>query len=122
MAKLAISTVVEQQGRCVHQTSPPGRFAKIMLRIEPKPDSDEVVFVNSASESSDEPELASFYVSGVEKGVREFAGRLGVVQTRVTLIEMKIHPVDSNELSFKLAAIQAMEDAFARFGVPIEGS
>lgn len=117
MSKLTISTVVEQQGKCMQQTGAFGRFAKVTLRLEPRPELPGIEFVNAVTDLPHDPELASYCLSGVEKGIRDFAARNAVGAMRITLIAMSFQPVDSTELSFKLAATQAMEEAFARYGI-----
>jgi elongation factor G len=69
---------------------------------------------SSPSESSADPCRAGFF-PGVEKGIREAAAE-GVLagyplsDFKATLYDGSFHPVDSNELSFKIAASMALKD------------
>ncbi len=61
------------------------------------------------------------YIPAVEKGVREtfdLGGLYGypVVDVAVTVDDGKAHSVDSNEVSFKMAAAQAIRAAMAEAG------
>jgi elongation factor G len=92
------------------QTGGHGQYAKVTLSIEPLPRGSGFEFVNKIVGGV----VPRQYVPAVEDGVRE-ALRDGilahnpVVDIRVSLIDGKEHPVDSSEMSFKLAGSQAMK-------------
>jgi elongation factor G len=104
-----------QQGRYKHQTGGHGMFGDVHLEIEPLP--------RGAGFKFDEKIVGGVvpkqYFPGVEKGVREALerGPLGgfpVVDIRVTLYDGSYHSVDSNEMSFKLAASLAMREGMPK--------
>jgi elongation factor G len=91
------------------QTGGHGQYAKVTLKIEPLPRGTGFQFVNKTVGGS----VPKHYVPAVEDGVHE-ALREGilthneVVDLRVSLVDGKEHPVDSSEMSFKLAGSQAL--------------
>jgi elongation factor G len=94
------------------QTGGHGQYGKVLLDIEPLPRGEDYQFVNAIFGGA----IPKNYIPGVEKGVIE--GRAHgtmasypVVDVKVTIIDGKYHPVDSSELSFKLAARNAFRDA-----------
>jgi hypothetical protein len=112
---------VEQEGRYVRQTSCPGHYAVVTLRLEPYPGPAPVVFVN-ATQTDRDPQR---WHPAVEEGIRQFLAdqaRQGkrVVGTRVVLTHLIDHPIDSRATSFEHAALQAMSQAFETAAVPNE--
>lgn len=101
------STIAEYKHK--KQTGGAGQYGHVFLELEPLPDEEfeftEKVFGGSVPRN--------FYPA-VEKGVREGldAGPLAgfpVVNVRVTLKDGSAHSVDSNEMSFKIAAKEAFK-------------
>jgi len=61
------------------------------------------------------------FIPAVEKGVQETMSTAGVfgypvVDVRVTVFDGKFHPVDSSEMSFKMAASHGFREAMAKAG------
>jgi hypothetical protein len=113
-----VASTVEQEGRCIRQTSCPGHYAVVTLRVEPAPAARSVVFFIAA------PALSSsqHWLPAVEEGVRQFVADQAEQGKRVTgvravLTGLRDHPVDSRARSFELAAAQAMVLAFGEAGV-----
>jgi elongation factor G len=101
----------DHHARHKKQSGGHGQFADIKVKIKPLARGegfrfDEVIHGGSVPKQ---------YIPAVEAGVEEglLAGPLGfpVVDMAVTLYDGMHHPVDSNEMSFKLAGRQAMRDA-----------
>ncbi|NLM18955.1 MAG: elongation factor G, partial [Clostridiaceae bacterium] len=95
---------VEVQGRHKKQSGGSGQFGDVWIRFEPgtedKLEFDEEIFGGAVPKN---------YHPAVEKGLEEACenGVLAgypVVRLKATLYDGSIHPVDSNEISFKLAA------------------
>ena len=95
---------VEVQGRHKKQTGGHGQFGDVKIVFEPGTEEDlefaEAIFGGSVPKN---------YFPAVEKGLQEAIGEgvlagYPVVNLKATLIDGSYHPVDSNELSFKLAA------------------
>ena len=99
-----IRKMVEVQGRHKKQSGGSGQFGEVWIRFEPgtqdELEFDEEIFGGSVPKN---------YHPAVEKGLEE-ASKSGVlagypvVRLKATLYDGSIHPVDSNEMSFILAA------------------
>lgn len=95
------------EGRHKKQTGGHGQFGHVWLEIEPNPGGG-VEFVERVVGGA----VPRQYFPGVEKGVREVAARgplagYPVIDFKATLYDGSFHTVDSDELSFKLAASMA---------------
>jgi elongation factor G len=94
------------------QTGGHGQYGKVLLEIAPLPRGENYQFVNAIFGGA----IPKNYIPGVEKGVLEgmAAGTMAgypVVDVEVKIVDGKYHPVDSSELSFKLAARNAFREA-----------
>ena len=110
------------KGSCEHrevfkkQTGGRGKFADIIVRIEP---ADEgkigLTFINEVKGGN----VPKEFIPAVEKGFQD-AMKNGVLagyaveSLKVTLIDGSFHPVDSDALSFELAARGAFKEACAK--------
>jgi elongation factor G len=89
-----------------------GQYGKVVLEIAPLPRGEKYQFVNAIFGGA----IPKNYIPGVEKGVVEGMAHgtmasYPVVDVEVKVVDGKYHPVDSNELSFKLAARNAFREA-----------
>ena len=97
-------------GRYKKQTGGHGMFGDVWLELEPNPGAG-VEFAEKVVGGS----VPRGFFAGVEKGIREtaaegvFAG-YPLIDFKATLYDGSFHPVDSNELSFKIAASMALKD------------
>jgi elongation factor G len=97
-------------GRYKKQTGGHGMFGDVWIELEPNPGAG-VEFAERIVGGS----VPRGFFAGVEKGIREaaadgvFAG-FPLIDFRATLYDGSFHPVDSNELSFKIAASMALKD------------
>ena len=97
------------EGRYKKQTGGHGMFGHVWLEIEPNPGGG-VEFAERIVGGS----VPKGYFPGIEKGIRETAAE-GVLagyplsDFRATLYDGSFHTVDSNELSFKIAASMALK-------------
>jgi elongation factor G len=94
------------------QTGGHGQYGKVLLEIAPLARGERYRFVNAIFGGA----VPKNYIPGVEKGVAEGMARgtmagYPVVDVEVKLIDGKYHPVDSSELSFKLASRNAFREA-----------
>jgi elongation factor G len=99
------------------QTGGHGQYGKVVLEIAPLPRGANYQFVNAIFGGA----IPKNYIPGVEKGVVEGMARgtmaqYPVVDVEVKIVDGKYHPVDSSELSFKLAARNAFRDAMRQAG------
>jgi elongation factor G len=101
---------VNAHGRYKKQTGGHGMFGDVWIELEPNPDGG-VAFAERVVGGS----VPRNFWPGVEKGVRETAAE-GVIagyplsDFKATLYDGSFHSVDSNELSFKIAASMALKD------------
>jgi elongation factor G len=95
------------------QTGGRGQFGEVFLRIAPKMRGEGFEFINSVVGGN----IPSNFIPAVEKGLQEtmVEGPLSgsaVVDIAVDVYDGKHHPVDSDEVSFKIASSMAFKDAF----------
>jgi elongation factor G len=110
-----ITGVTEAHGRHKKQSGGHGQFADCKIRFEPLPRGKDFEFVDDIYGGS----IPRQFVPAVEKGLQEarmrgFLAGYPMVDFKATVYDGQYHTVDSNELSFKMAAAQAFRDAMAR--------
>ena len=107
-----IKKTVQAHGRHKKQTGGSGQFGDVWIRFEPQEEQNELIFdvevVGGAVPKNFNP--------AVEKGIQEaiLKGPLAgypMVGLKAVLYDGSYHPVDSNEMAFKLAAILAFKEA-----------
>ncbi len=112
--KETIRKPVSQHARFKRQTGGHGMFGDVHVDIKPMPRGAGFEFSNTVVGGS----VPKQYIPAVEAGAREFmdTGPLGfpVVDLSVTLTDGQFHAVDSNEMSFKLAAREAMKEGLPK--------
>ncbi len=97
-------------GRYKKQTGGHGMFGDVWLELEPNPEGG-VEFAERVVGGA----VPKGFFAGVEKGIRE-AAEGGVLagyplsDFKATLYDGSFHPVDSNEMAFKIAASMALKD------------
>jgi len=107
--KETIRGKTQAHGRYKKQTGGHGMFGDVWITIEPNPGGG-VEFAEKVVGGT----VPKNFFPGVEKGVRETAAE-GVLagyplsDFKATLYDGSFHPVDSNELSFKIAASMAIK-------------
>lgn len=114
-----ITAPAEAEGRYKKQTGGHGQFGVVSLRVEPLERGGGFEFVDAVVGGA----IPRQFIPAVEKGVLETiaqAGVLGfpVVDVKVTCLDGKHHPVDSSEMSFKMAASLGLREALAK-GSPV---
>jgi elongation factor G len=110
-----ITAPAEAHGRHKKQTGGHGQFGDCKIRMEPLPRGADFEFVDDIFGGS----IPRQYVPAVEKGIQEtrlrgYLAGYPVVDFRVTVFDGSFHPVDSNELSFKMAGRLAFKDGMTR--------
>lgn len=109
-----IQKPVTQKGRFKRQTGGHGMFGDVTVDIAPRARGEGFAFSDRIVGGA----IPKQYIPAVEAGVREHAaeGPLGfpVVDFAVTLTDGQFHSVDSNEMSFKLAARAAMAEGLPK--------
>jgi elongation factor G len=112
-----ITGTAEAEGKYKKQTGGHGQFGVAFLRVEPKERGGGFEFVDRIVGGA----IPRQFIPAVEKGVGEAMTNGGVfgfpvVDVRVTCFDGKFHPVDSSELSFKMAGSIGFKEAMAKAG------
>src|SRR5580693_8442467 len=110
-----IRGTVESEGKHVKQSGGRGQYGHVWLKLEPNATGKGVEFVNGIVGGS----VPREFIPAVEKGVKEacetgVVAGYPVVDVKVTLIDGSYHDVDSDEISFRMAAIFGFKDGFRR--------
>jgi elongation factor G len=105
-----IRGTTKAHGRYKKQTGGHGMFGDVWIELEPNPAAG-VDFAEKVVGGS----VPKGFFPGIEKGIRETAAEgvlagYPLIDFRATLYDGSFHPVDSNELSFKIAASMALKD------------
>jgi elongation factor G len=106
---------VESEGKHVKQSGGRGQYGHVWLRIEPNEAGKGIEFVNGIVGGA----VPREFIPAVDKGVKEacetgvIAG-YPVVDVKVTLFDGSYHDVDSDEISFRMAAIFGFKDGFRK--------
>jgi len=115
-----IKKKVEAHGRHKKQTGGSGQFGDVWVRFEPQEEQDELIFAEEVFGGS----VPRNFYPAVEKGIQEAVqkGPLAgypMVNLKAVLYDGSYHPVDSNEMAFKLAAILAFKEAMPNAGATL---
>ncbi|MDA1183592.1 MAG: hypothetical protein O2930_02975 [Acidobacteria bacterium] len=110
-----ITAETEAHGRHKKQTGGHGQFGDCKIRVEPLPRGSGFTFEDDIFGGA----IPRQFVPAVEKGIQEarmrgFLAGYPMVDFKATVFDGSFHPVDSNELSFKMAGSLAFKDAMAR--------
>ena len=90
-----------------------GQYGHVHLKLEPLPRGEGFEFVDAIVGGV----VPGRFIPAVEKGIKEIMDKgiltgSKVVDIKVTLFDGTFHPVDSDEMSFKIAASQAFKKGF----------
>ena len=107
-----IRNSVEKEGKYIRQSGGRGQYGHVVIKLEPLGRGEGIKFVDKIVGGV----IPKEYIPAVEKGVKE-AAESGViagyplVDFQVTLFDGSFHEVDSSEMAFKMATIEAMREA-----------
>jgi len=112
-----ITAGAEAEGKYKKQTGGHGQFGVASLRVEPMARGGGFEFVDKIVGGA----IPRQFIPAVEKGVIETMATAGVsgfpvVDVRVTVFDGKFHPVDSSEMSFRMAGSLGFREAMAKAG------
>jgi elongation factor G len=112
-----ITTTAEAEGKHKKQTGGRGQFGVASVRFAPLPRGSGYEFVDSIKGGA----IPRGFIPAVDKGVREALQRgilagYPVIDISAELHDGKYHTVDSDELSFRMAGIQAFRAAADKLG------
>ena len=104
------------QGRYKKQSGGHGQFGDVKMRFEPSGDNEKAFIFEECVVGGAVPKN---YFPAVEKGLEASvqSGPLAaypVVGVKATLYDGSYHPVDSSEMAFKMATIQAFKEGFLK--------
>jgi elongation factor G len=110
-----ITSAANAQGRYKKQTGGRGKFGDVHIKLEPQERGIGYEFVDAVVGGV----VPHRFIPAVEKGVADTMdhGPLSgsrVIDVKVTLYDGSSHPVDSDELSFKVAASMGFKQAFEK--------
>ncbi|MHB1533950.1 MAG: elongation factor G [Acidimicrobiales bacterium] len=110
-----ITAVAEAEGKYKKQTGGHGQFGVAFLRIEPLERGQGFEFVDQIVGGA----IPRQFIPAVQKGIEEAMAGAGVfgfpvVDVKVTCYDGKYHPVDSSEMSFKMAGALGFREAMAK--------
>jgi elongation factor G len=110
-----IGAATEAHGRHKKQTGGHGQFGDCKVKFEPLPRGSDFEFVDDIFGGS----IPRQFIPAVEKGIQDarmrgFLAGYPMVDFRATVFDGSFHPVDSNELSFKMAGSLAFKDGMSR--------
>ena len=112
-----VSTASEAEGKYKKQTGGHGQFGVASIRLSPRARGEGFEFVDEIVGGA----IPRQYIPAVQKGIEEAMVAGGVhgwpvVDVSVTLFDGKYHPVDSSEMSFKMAGALAFREAMEKAG------
>ncbi|MDQ6617608.1 MAG: elongation factor G [Actinomycetota bacterium] len=112
-----ISGTAEAEGKYKKQTGGHGQFGVAFLRVEPLPRGGGFEFEDKIVGGA----IPRQFIPAVQKGIEETMSHAGVfgypvVDVKVTCFDGKFHPVDSSEMSFKMAGALGFRDAMGKAG------
>ncbi len=110
-----VTKPAEAEGKYKKQSGGHGQFGVASIRIEPLERGAGFQFVDRVVGGA----IPRQYIPAVEKGIVEAMAQGGpygypVVDVQATCLDGKHHPVDSSEMSFKMAGSMAFKEAMAK--------
>jgi elongation factor G len=110
-----ISATAEAEGKYKKQTGGHGQFGVAFLRVEPLSRGAGFDFSDAIVGGA----IPRQFIPAVQKGIEETMATAGVfgypvVDVKVTCFDGKFHPVDSSEMSFKMAGSIGFKEAMAK--------
>lgn len=107
-----VTASTEAEGKHKKQTGGRGQFAVCQVRFSPRPRGSGYEFINSIKGGS----IPRGFIPAVDKGIQEALDRgvlagYPVIDIAAEVYDGKYHSVDSDEMSFRMAGIQAFRAA-----------
>ena len=107
-----ITASAEAEGKHKKQTGGRGQFGVAFVRFSPRPRGSGYEFIDSIKGGS----IPRQFIPAVDKGIQEALGRgilagYPVIDIAAEVYDGKYHSVDSDEMSFRMAGIQAFRAA-----------
>lgn len=107
----SIKNKVDQEGKYIRQSGGRGQYGHVYITLEPQERGKGFEFVNKVIGGA----IPREFIPAVEKGIKEaiqggVVAGYPVVDIKVSLYDGSFHEVDSSEMAFKFAAIEAFKD------------
>lgn len=107
----------EAQGRHKKQTGGRGQFGDCWIKLDPQPRGEGYEFVDQIVGGS----IPRQWIPSVDKGIQEAMTRgilagYTVVDVKATVYDGSFHTVDSSDMAFQLAGVQAFQNAAPKAG------
>jgi elongation factor G len=112
-----ITASAQAEGRLERQSGGRGQYGHVVLRVEPCPGAETLVFHNAVVGGA----IPKEYIPAVQRGLEEALDRgvlagYPVIGLKATLLDGSFHPVDSSEMAFKMAASLGLQVAVRQAG------
>ena len=106
-----ITKSVQAEGRFVRQTGGKGQYGHVILYMEPAPRGSGLIFESQIMGNV----IPREYIPAIHDSIKGsmnsgYLAGYPMMDIKVTLIDGSYHPVDSSEVSFKVAASMAFQD------------
>lgn len=116
--KETISKQAIAEGKYIRQSGGRGQYGHVWLKIEPKQRGEGIEFVNAIKGGV----IPQVFIPAVKKGVEEAVNKgvlahYPMVDMKITLYDGSFHEVDSSDIAFKIAAIQAVQQGAKEAGL-----
>ncbi len=113
--KETLTKQVESRYKHKKQSGGHGQYGEVAIKVSPNKRGEGFKFINSIVGGV----IPKQYIPGVEKGLVEglnngILGKFPIIDIIVELFDGSYHDVDSSEMSFKIAARQALKDAMTK--------
>ena len=115
---------IQQETRYIRQTGGPGRFAIISLYFKPNTIDSTAVFIDDTH--LDESDIANYYddelehfpiaiAHGMARALNELHQvQQTIVNLTITLTHFRVHPIDSNEISYRTAGEMCVKEMLTK--------
>jgi elongation factor G len=107
-----VTTTAEAEGKYIKQSGGKGQFGHVRLRVSPNGQGKGFTYVNSIKGGAVPKEFHAAIEAGVVSGLsRGVVAGYPLVDINVDVFDGSFHEVDSDEISFQIAASMAFNDA-----------
>ncbi len=113
--KEAITKSVQAEGRFVRQTGGKGQYGHVVIQLEPAPRGTGYLFENKIIGGVIPKEFIPAVSTGISQAMNNgFLAGYPLVDIKVTLLDGSHHPVDSSEISFRIAGSMALQEGLKK--------
>lgn len=113
--RYTIGLPIRGEGRFVRQQHGPGKFGHIVLSVESKQGDQRLRLAWELADATVPTDYMQATFNGIQDAAEKRLPNGGFLAAlHITVIDGTYHPVDSSELSFRIAGMLAMNDALTR--------